>query len=158
MNSRSGMTVYSKALSEDPAATLDDLREAVTMLEDAERTARRVLGGAHPSQWKLRAICKPREPRSAPAKATSSPAVRPSRWRRGMRKTIHVPASRCCCSGHYARWRGSGNSKFTRVLGGEEVCAGMCRALGDGAAPAIGALLVDGVDLDSSAAAPSSSA
>ena len=29
-------------------ATLDDLREAVEMLEDTERTARRVLGGAHP--------------------------------------------------------------------------------------------------------------
>ena len=32
----------------DAAATLDDLREAVTTLEDAERTTRRVLGGAHP--------------------------------------------------------------------------------------------------------------
>ena len=32
----------------DPGATLDDLREAVTTLQDAERTARRVLGGAHP--------------------------------------------------------------------------------------------------------------
>ena len=29
-------------------AKLDDLREAVTTLEDAERTARRVFGGAHP--------------------------------------------------------------------------------------------------------------
>ena len=36
------------AFYEDPAATLDDLREAVTTLEDTERTARRVLGGAHP--------------------------------------------------------------------------------------------------------------
>ena len=33
----------------DANATLDDLREAVTTLEDAERTARRVLGGAHPT-------------------------------------------------------------------------------------------------------------
>ena len=32
----------------DPASTLDDLREAVTTLEETERTARRVLGGAHP--------------------------------------------------------------------------------------------------------------
>ena len=32
----------------DPSATLDDLREAVTTLEDTERIARRVLGGAHP--------------------------------------------------------------------------------------------------------------
>ena len=31
-----------------PGATLDDLREAVTTLEDAERIARRVFGGAHP--------------------------------------------------------------------------------------------------------------
>jgi hypothetical protein len=29
-------------------ATLDDLREAMTMLEETERIARRVLGGAHP--------------------------------------------------------------------------------------------------------------
>ena len=40
--------VYAVAFYEDPAATLDDLREAVTTLEDAKRIARRVLGGAHP--------------------------------------------------------------------------------------------------------------
>ena len=40
--------VYAVAFYEDPAATLDDLREAVTTLEDADRIARRVLGGAHP--------------------------------------------------------------------------------------------------------------
>ena len=39
---------YAEALYSDPAATLDDLREAVTTLEDVERIARRVLGGAHP--------------------------------------------------------------------------------------------------------------
>ena len=38
-----------EALYKDPAATLDDLREAVTTLEDTERIARRVLGGAHPN-------------------------------------------------------------------------------------------------------------
>ncbi len=32
----------------DTDATLDDLREAVTTLEEIERTARRVMGGAHP--------------------------------------------------------------------------------------------------------------
>ena len=32
----------------DDGATLDDLREAVTTLVETERTARRVLGGAHP--------------------------------------------------------------------------------------------------------------
>ena len=41
-------TNYAKALHEDPTATLDDLREAVTSLVDTERTTRRVLGGAHP--------------------------------------------------------------------------------------------------------------
>ena len=40
--------LYAKALYHDPGATLDDLREAVTTLEDLERTIRRVLGGAHP--------------------------------------------------------------------------------------------------------------
>jgi hypothetical protein len=39
---------YAEALYKDPGATLDDLREAVTTLEDTAPTARRVLGGAHP--------------------------------------------------------------------------------------------------------------
>jgi len=39
---------YAQALYKDPAATLDDLNEAVATLEELERTARRVLGGAHP--------------------------------------------------------------------------------------------------------------
>ena len=40
---------YANALYEDDgAAPLDDLREAVSTLVDAERIARRVLGGAHP--------------------------------------------------------------------------------------------------------------
>ena len=39
---------YARALHKDNGATLDDLREAVMTLEDAERIARRVLGGAHP--------------------------------------------------------------------------------------------------------------
>ena len=33
----------------DTDATLDDLHEAVATLEDAERIARRVLGGANPT-------------------------------------------------------------------------------------------------------------
>ena len=37
------------ALYMDNAAPLDDLRESVTKLEDTERTARRVLGSAHPT-------------------------------------------------------------------------------------------------------------
>ena len=39
---------YAEARYQDPGATLDNLREAVSTLEDTERTARRVLGGAHP--------------------------------------------------------------------------------------------------------------
>ena len=40
--------IYAKALYANPGATLNDLREAVTTLEDAARVARRVLGGANP--------------------------------------------------------------------------------------------------------------
>ena len=39
---------YGQALYLDTDATLDDLREAVTTLEETEQIARRVLGGAHP--------------------------------------------------------------------------------------------------------------
>jgi len=42
-------SIYARTLYDDPAATLDDLREAVTMLEELERTARRVLGDTHPT-------------------------------------------------------------------------------------------------------------
>jgi hypothetical protein len=40
---------YAQALYTDPATTLDDLREAVSTLEDAERIALRVFGGGHPT-------------------------------------------------------------------------------------------------------------
>ena len=40
---------YAEALCWDADATLDDIREAVITLEDAGRTARRVLGGTHPT-------------------------------------------------------------------------------------------------------------
>ena len=39
---------YAAALYTTPDVTLDDLREAVTTLEEIEPIARRVLGGAHP--------------------------------------------------------------------------------------------------------------
>ena len=39
---------YGQVLYFNNGATLDDLREAVRTLEDVDRTARRVLGGAHP--------------------------------------------------------------------------------------------------------------
>ena len=50
--------IYAAALYRDDRATLDDLREAVTTLEDAERRARRVFGGAHPTTVGLGAELK----------------------------------------------------------------------------------------------------
>ena len=41
--------MYAEAIYKDPAATLDDLPEAVATLEEIEPTARRVLGGANPT-------------------------------------------------------------------------------------------------------------
>ena len=40
---------YARSLSWNDNDTLDDLRESVTALEELERIARRVLGGAHPT-------------------------------------------------------------------------------------------------------------
>ena len=40
--------IYARVLYKDPGATLDELREAVTTLEDTTRIARRVLGLANP--------------------------------------------------------------------------------------------------------------
>ena len=65
---------YAEALYKDDDATLNDFREAVAILEDAERIARRVLGGAHPFVLDIeqalrnaRAVLRAREtlPRSA---------------------------------------------------------------------------------------------
>ena len=63
---------YAKALCLDAGATLDDLREAVTSLEDTERIARRVFGGANPlTGWiekelqNARATLRAREERGA---------------------------------------------------------------------------------------------
>ena len=67
---------YARALYEDPAAKLADLREAVTTLEVAKRTARRVLGGAHPLTTEIedalqgaRAALRARETPSPPGSA-----------------------------------------------------------------------------------------
>ena len=45
--------IYAKALYDDPGSTLDDLREAVTTLDEIERTSRRVFGGAHPITFSI---------------------------------------------------------------------------------------------------------
>ncbi len=41
-------SMYAEALCRADGATLDDLREAVTTLEDTARIARRLMGGTHP--------------------------------------------------------------------------------------------------------------
>ena len=63
-----------KALYKADDATLNDVREAVTTLEELERTARRVLGGAHPLTKNIegtlrgvRASLRARETPSPPA-------------------------------------------------------------------------------------------
>ena len=40
--------IYAQSLYRDASASLDDLCDAVTPLEETARTARRVMGGAHP--------------------------------------------------------------------------------------------------------------
>ena len=45
--------VYAETLYKADGATRDDLREAVTTLEETARTARRVFGGAHPTTENL---------------------------------------------------------------------------------------------------------
>ena len=59
---------YAAALYSDPDATLDEIREAVTALEDTTRTARRVFGNAHPTTERIevalrdmRAVLRARE-------------------------------------------------------------------------------------------------
>ena len=47
---------FATVLFRDDGATLDDLREAVTMYEETERIARRVFGGAHPLTVKIGGI------------------------------------------------------------------------------------------------------
>ena len=43
---------------QDTAATLDDIREAITTLEDIERIARRVVGGANPITMRIVALLR----------------------------------------------------------------------------------------------------
>ena len=70
---------YGQALYRADGATLEDLREAVTTLEDTERTARRVLGGARPLTKSLvkslhasRAALAARETPPSPAPSSES--------------------------------------------------------------------------------------
>ena len=66
--------MYAAALSRDDNATLDDLREAVMMLEETTRTARRVLGGARPLTMGIEDTL--RDARAA-LRARETPSTRP---------------------------------------------------------------------------------
>ena len=73
---RRGAACTSRTLYENPAATLDDVREAVTTLEDDARVTRRVFGGTHPLTdevggvlLRARAILDAREMPSPPVPA-----------------------------------------------------------------------------------------
>ena len=72
---------YAQSLYRDDAATLADLREAVETLEDAERTARRVLGGAHPlmvgTEQQLRKLRELLAAREALREAKATEAITP---------------------------------------------------------------------------------
>ena len=66
---------YAEALYQDPGATLDYLREAVTTLEDVGRTARRVFGSSHPETPRVQtALKQAREALAARAASSSSGA------------------------------------------------------------------------------------
>ena len=64
--------MYATVLYRDDGATLDEIRESVTTLEDTARIARRVLGGSHPLTTEIegelrnsRAVLRARETPSA---------------------------------------------------------------------------------------------
>ena len=63
---------YAAALHNDEGATLDDLRDAVTTLEDVAPTARRVLGGVNPITKAIEAHLK--ESRAA-LRARETPSI-----------------------------------------------------------------------------------
>ena len=61
--------MYATTLYLDEGATLDDLREAVTTLEETERTARRVMAASTQLTRRSSDALKCTRARSAPAKA-----------------------------------------------------------------------------------------
>ena len=66
---------YANALYRDPAATLDDLREAVATLEETERTARRVLV-AHPLAMHIVGTLARAKLRFQELEVASAPSIR----------------------------------------------------------------------------------
>ena len=80
---------YARALYENASATLNDVCEAVTTLEETKRKARRVMGRAHPLAMNIESSL--RESREAlSARDVSSISEAFAAMTRGMRKTIHL--------------------------------------------------------------------
>ena len=67
--------LYVRAIYRDPDATLDNLREAVTTLEEIEPAARRVLGDAHPIVTEVEGSMR-RSRAALAARETQPPATR----------------------------------------------------------------------------------
>ena len=66
--------IYARALYQNTSATLDDLREAVTSLEEIERITQRVFGGANPLTLTIEGGL--REARAALAARETQPSAR----------------------------------------------------------------------------------
>ncbi len=64
--------VYAIALHMDDGATLDDIREAVTTLDEIVRIARRVLGKSHPCPGTIEAVLRDAQ---AALRARETPSV-----------------------------------------------------------------------------------
>ena len=58
---------YALALTKDASASLGGLYEAVTTLEETERTARQVFGGAHPLTSSIDEALREARAREAPS-------------------------------------------------------------------------------------------
>ena len=68
--------LYANALHEDPGATLDDLREAVTTLESVTLSWKRIFGQSHPETPSVqKALASARKALAARAAASSSGAA-----------------------------------------------------------------------------------
>ena len=77
---------FAMAIYRDTGATLDDLREAVTTLEDGERLARRVLGGAHPSTEGMEEELRNARAALRAREAPLPPRVSTGRTKQGVRR------------------------------------------------------------------------
>ena len=64
--------IYAMALREDPAATLGDLREAVTTLESVAMSYKRVMGTSHPQTSRVQKVLNTTRTMSKPAYSYSA--------------------------------------------------------------------------------------